>query len=169
MIYPCSSWVPAKSCLLQSVTEQWHDTILLDFALLWISLHKMQPILIESHFEKGKKRVAGLLSKVALVNDPHCLSYFCQKSAFVMGLVAHLNLHFHPQSGSSGEVSGTHIISIPSTMCSRSQNWAEVSPGSSEVRFSPDTNIVHSISPFQLLGHRLCFRVIQEGSIPNLD
>lgn len=77
-----------------------------------------------------------------------------------------------PLLGPKRRVPVTHVegtllaFSLP---CAQGhKHWAKVSPGSSEVHFSPGINIVSSISLFQLLGHRLCFRVIPEGSVPHL-
>lgn len=72
---------------------------------------------------------------------PSDLTYLCQKSASVMGPLAHLNLYFQAQSGGSGEARGRHITGIPSTMCSRSQvrpgKGQSGSSGVQGVHFSP--------------------------------
>lgn len=72
------------------------------FAHSWMLLTiltKVEPILMKYHFDKGGKRASGQLSGVALLKEPHHLRYFCQESAFVMGLLENLNLHLQSKVG----------------------------------------------------------------------
>lgn len=116
-----------------------------------------------------RERVAAVQRGIA--DWPSRLTYFCQESVSGLGLLASLNLYFRAQRGGFwwGRWQASTLLAFSLPCAQGHKHWAKVSPGSSEVHVSPDTNIVSSISLFQLLGQRLSFRVIPEGSVPNLN
>lgn len=159
---------PGSHCLLHTLTDQELRVITLpDFPHSWVWLMQMRSILIECNSDEGRRE---LLAAV-------CPSWHCWLTLtphfFLPGLCS--------WGGSLGSlesllpvpkrrvlvrhVEGTLLaFSLP---CAQGhKHGAKVSPGSLEVHFSPDTNIVSSTSLFQLLGQRLGFQVIPEGSFP---
>lgn len=130
---------------------------------------KMRPILIECNFDEGEKRAGGCcpMWHCWLTLTPHL---FLPGICVWGGSLGFLESLF---PGPKGRVLVRHVTSTLLAFflpCAQGhKHWAKVSPGSSEVHVSPDTNIVSSISLFQLLGQRLSFRVIPEGSVPNLN
>lgn len=130
---------------------------------------QMRSILIEWNFDDGEKRVADCCPSwyCWLALTPHLfLPGLCSWGAFLGSLESLL-------PGPKRRVLVRHVegtllaFSLP---CAQGhKHGAKVSPGSPEVHFSPDPNIVSSSSLFQLLGQRLCFRVIPEGSVSHLN